>query len=139
MEDAFITRSHFKEGNRINFQLYECDTPYELIIWTDKPLNVAFTISYELKKYIHGQVRPFTQITDYIELNTYHELSPNHENKAVGLYKSRTLLCNMKEYFDKSLYKYGTHNISLNVDPSSPESIKGMSILAYRRVTEKNF
>ena len=147
MEATIITHSHIQAGNAKHFYLYECDTPYEIIVWTTEPLSSSFYISYELTKYLHGVVLPLTQITDYVEQNVYYD--------TLGLYKSRTMLhlcrfksptnvgdssgkvtlprafsmregvSKMNEYFDK------TDSVSLYVYSSLPNSINSLCILSF--------
>ena len=123
MEATIITHSHIQAGNAKHFYLCECDTPYEIIVWTTEPLSSSFYISYELTKYLHGVVLPLKQITDYVEQNVYYD--------TLGLYKSRTILSKMNEYFDKSMYKYGTDSVSLYVYSSSPNNINSLCILSF--------
>lgn len=105
------------------FNLIECITPYEAVIWTSKPLKNEFYLSYELKRYIHGVVQPNKLISEYIEINNYFE--------HLGLFKSTFVLDDLKKYFDKSIYIYGTGTVEMFIHVSQSDNVKGMNILSY--------
>jgi hypothetical protein len=105
------------------FDLIECITPYEAVVWTSKPLKNEFYLSYELKKYLHGVVQPNKIITEYIEINNYFE--------NLGLFRSTFVLDDLKQYFDKSIYRYGTANVEMFIHVSQSNNMKGMNIFSY--------
>lgn len=110
------------------FNVIECVTPYEVVVWTSKPFNNDFYLSYELKKYLHGVVQPIKIISEHIEINNYYE--------NLGLFKSTFILTDLKQYFDKSIYKYGTADVSMFIyvlQPDQQDNMKGTHINSYNK------
>jgi hypothetical protein len=118
-----FTFCNLEKGGDYKFNLFECVTPYEVVVWTSKPFNNDFRLSYQLEKYIHGVVQPMKIITNHIELNIYYD--------NLSLFKTTFILDDVKQYFDKSIYKYGTTEVAVFIHVSVPDNMRGIHIVSY--------
>ena len=64
-------------------------------------------------------------ITNHIELNIYYD--------NLSLFKTTFILDDVKQYFDKSIYKYGTTEVVVLIRVSVPENMRGIHILSYNK------